>query len=215
MPVSVTSLAATQHFRCFQQMQMAHTVSSFHDYRSLLTKKLRSLRHFERCLFSAWCAEHLLTRHAAVIEKELSVAHSEILRQILDAIWQHLLEASIPSRNVLNELDGKLMDIEPDDPGAAIEVHPIATSVRLTIGFCILGCRRKDVRLAQNAGEAVITILDYELDEKDRNYSGTLDKMFDHPEMKQELEAQLAMIDHLRKGYVLDEQLRTAFRRRG
>lgn len=191
---------------------MTHTVSSFPDYRSLLTKKLRSLRHFERCLFSAWCAEHLLTRHAALIETELSVARLEILRQILNSIWQHLLDGSIPSRGVLNDLDGKLMDIEPDDPGDVMEMHPIATAVRHAIGICILGCRRKEVRLIQIVGEAVITVLDDELGESDRNYWGTLDKMFDHQEMEKELETQLAMIDHLRKGYVLDEQLRMAFR---
>jgi hypothetical protein len=172
-----------------------------------MEKRLRSLRHFERCIFSAWCAEHLLESHAPLIEENLSKAHLRILREILGVIWEFLLDGSIPKADVLNELDDQFMQAEPDDP---IEVDPIVVRVLNAIGICILGCRRNDVGLAQTAGENVIEVLDSDLDDGDSN--STEDFMFEHPAMKKELEAQLAMVRYLRGEYVLDGSLSSKFR---
>lgn len=192
---------------------MAEAIITFDDYVAYLTKKLRSLRHFERCVFSACCAEHLLTTYSGRVESEFSASDLQALRGIIDQIWDHLLSGSIPTTDMLNELDNQLMQIGPDDPVAAIEVHPVVTSVQSAIGVCILGCRRNDVTLAQKAGEAIIDVLDYELDEKNPDYStNSLQEMFKHIEMKQELNTQLTMIQHLRGQYTLDESLRSALR---
>lgn len=192
---------------------MAETIISFDDYVSQLTKKLRSRRHFERCVFSAWCAEHLLTTHAGLVEQSLSESYLQVLHNVLDEIWDALLTGSIPDTKMLNSLDGAFMEVGPDDPVAAIEVHPVVTSVQSCIGTCILGCRRNDVGLAQKAGEAVIDVLDYELDERNPDYAAdSLPAMFTYPEMKQELETQLAMIKHLQGEYRLDASLRLAVR---
>lgn len=192
---------------------MAEEITSFDDYVSHLTKRLRLLRHFERCVFSAWCADHLLTTKAVLVETELSNSCACALREILDEIWVHLLSGSIPTTDVLNELDSQLMQIGPDDPVAAIEVHPIATEVQSAIGICILGCRRNDVELTQKVGEAIINVLDYELDEQDSDYAAnSLATMFSYPAMKNEVDAQLAMIQHLRGQYTLDERIRAVFR---
>lgn len=192
---------------------MKEAITSFDDYVSHLTKKLRSLRHFERCLFSAWCAEHLLTTNAALVETELSDSGARALREILDEVWEPLLTGSIPTTDILNELDRQLMQIGPDDPVAAIEVHPIATQVQSAIGICILGCRRNDVGPAQKVGEAIINVIDYELDEEDPKYTAnSLARMFTYPKMKRELDVQLRMIEHLRGAYKLDVSLRLAVR---
>ncbi len=114
---------------------------------------------------------------------------------------------------MLNSLDGAFMQVGPEDPVAAIEVHPVVTSVQSVIGICILGCRRNDVGLAQKAGETIIDVLDYELDERNPDYTtNALQEMFNHPKMKKELESQLSMIKHLRSEYTLDESLRSARR---
>lgn len=193
---------------------MAESINSFDDYVTHLTKKLRSLRHFERCLFSAWCAEHLLTTHAGLIEQSLSASDLQVFRNILDEIWDVLLGGSIPESKMLNALDGAFMEGGPDDPVAAIETPPVVTSVQSCIGICILGCRRNDVGLAQKAGEAIIDVLDHELDERNPNYvGGSLSTMFTYPEMKQELNVQLAMIRQLHGDYNLNPSLRSAFRK--
>jgi hypothetical protein len=191
---------------------MATTAFSLGDYQSLLTKKLRSLRHFERCLFAAWCAHYLLNSQEDQLGREISEPDSKRLQQILDGIWLHLLNGSIPSRNTLNDLDEQLLEIGSDDPVAAIESHPIRTAVQSAVGLCILGCRRNDVSLAQGVGDTVISVLDYDLDQRDPDYSGLLDRIFEHAEMKRERETQLAMVRHLQGEYDLDERLRTAFR---
>jgi hypothetical protein len=102
--------------------------------------------------------------------------------------------------------------IGTDDPVAAIETHPIRAAVQSAVGLCILGCRRNDVSLAQSVGDTVISVLDYDLEKRDPDYSGLLDRIFDDAEMKREMEVQLAMIRHLRGEFDLDERLRTAFR---
>lgn len=192
---------------------MAEDVASFDDYVTCLTKKLRSLRHFERCVFSVWCAEHLLTKHEGLVGQSLSESDLQVLRTVLDEIWDVLLTGSIPDSKMLNALDSAFMEVEPDDPLAVIEMHPIVTGVQTCIGLCILACRRNDVRLAQKAGETIIDVLDYELDERDPDYAGDLlPTMFRHPELKQELDVQLAMIKHLQGVDKLDADVRSIFR---
>jgi hypothetical protein len=148
-----------------------------------------------------------LKSHAPLIEGNLSKAHLLILREILGVIWEFLLDDSIPKADVLNELDGQFMQAEPDDP---FEVDPVVVRVLNAIGICILGCRRNDVGLAQTAGENVIEVLDFELDDGDSG--STDDSMFEHPAMKKELEAQLAMVRYLRGDYPLDGSLSSTFR---
>jgi len=192
---------------------MAKAIFSIGDYSSHLTRKLRSIRHFERCLFSAWCADHLLATNAGLVRRELPGSDFQILREILDVIWEFLLDSSIPTVDVLNQLDNNFMQIDPEDPVVAIEGHPVVTEVMGAIGTCILACRRNDVRLAQSAGEIVINTIDYELDERYPDYAeNSPAEMFTYPELKAELETQLAMIQHLRGQYVLNASLRTMFR---
>lgn len=190
---------------------MSEAIANFDDYVSHLTKKLRSLRHLERCLFSAWCSEHLLESHANQIEETFSSADLQALREILDVIWEFLLDGSIPKGDVLTELDNQFMRIEVDDP---FDVDPVVSLVQSAIGICILGCRRNDVRLAQKSAETDIDVLDYEMDEQDPDYStNARNEVFEYPEMKRELTVQLKMLQHLRREYALDDSLRSAFRR--
>jgi len=187
---------------------MAESINSFDDYVTHLTKRLRSsLRHFERCIFSAWCAEHLLTTRAALVESEFSALDLQALREVLDVIWEILLDGSIPKTDVLNQLDMQFMEIEADDP---FEVHPVAINVKNAIGLCILGCRRNDVGLAVQAGENVLKVLAFVLDDEDSEYSEN--SLFEQTEVKQELDLQLAMIKRLRGEYDLDAGLRSALR---
>lgn len=192
---------------------MAETIITFDDYVSQLTNKLRSLRHFERCLFSAWCAEHLLTTHAELVEQSLSESALQVLRNVLDEIQDVLLTGSIPDTMLLNSLDGEFMEVGPDDPEAAMEIPPVVTNVQCCIGLCILGCRRNDVGVAQKTAEVIINVIDFQLDERNPDYvNDSLREMFRYPEMRQELEVQLAMIKHLGGQYTLDHNLRTIFR---
>jgi uncharacterized protein YjaG (DUF416 family) len=187
---------------------MTQAITSFDDYAMHLTKKLRALRHFDRCIFSAWCAEHLLATRAELVESKFSASDLQALREILDVIWELLLDGSIPETDVLNQLDMQFMEIDADDPFA---VHPVASSVNGAIGLCMLGCRRNDVGLAVQAGADVVRILDFELDDKDCD--GSENSLFEHPEVKRELEVQLAMIKHLQGDYDLDASLRSALRK--
>lgn len=187
---------------------MAENILSFDDYAVHMAKKVRLLRHFERCIFSAWCAEHLLGSCAPLVEESLSKADVRILRRVLDVIWGGLLDGSIPKTDVLNELDMQFMQIE------LLPADLIATWVQNAVGLCILGCRRNVVDLAQAVAEIVVKVLDFELAEQDPDYADhSLSEMFRHPTMRNELEAQLAMIRHLRGEYRLDASLRSMFRR--
>jgi uncharacterized protein YjaG (DUF416 family) len=128
---------------------MTEEVVSFEDYVSLIKKKLRSLRHFERCLFSAWCAERLLITQAALVESEFSASDLRVLQEILDQIWEQLLAGSIPTTGILNDLENRLMQIGPDESVGAIEFHPVVTRVQSAILLCILNCGSNDVGLAR------------------------------------------------------------------
>ena len=192
---------------------MSESITSFDDYVEQLTRKLRSLRHFERCIFSVWCAEYLLKKHDELVKQDLSESVLKTLQEILDELWEDLLSGSIPNTAKLNYLDEILMGIGPEDPIPAIEVHPVVTMMESCLGIGILGCRRNDVHLAQKAGEFVVDVLDFELDERDDEYASySFSTMFTHPEISEELKTQLAMIKHLWGDYSLESSLRSAFR---
>ncbi|WP_232106710.1 hypothetical protein [Gimesia chilikensis] len=90
------------------------------------------------------------------------------------------------------------------------DIHPIVSIVKQSIGMCILCCRRNDVGLAQKIAQLVIDSLECTLEEDDSSYSPV--SLFDHPQIKHELEIQLAMIKHLKGEYELDSNLRMMFR---
>ena len=86
--------------------------------------------------FSAWCAHHLLTTHTELVEQRLSESDLQVLRNVLDEIWDVLLTDSIPDTKLLNSLDGEFMEVGPDNPEAAMDISPVVTNVQSCIGIC-------------------------------------------------------------------------------
>lgn len=77
------------------------------------------------------------------------------------------------------------------------------------VGMCILCYRRIDVGLAQAIAQLVIDCFDCVLEENDPCYSQ--ESLFNHPQIQNELEAQFAIIKHLKGEYELDSKLRIMF----
>lgn len=183
--------------------------ANFDDYSEFMTKQLRLLRHFERCLFSVWCADRLLTSYADLLEENLSEQDLRILQDILNELWDILLDGVIPEKDQLNALEMDFMEIDDGWDALMSEIHPIVSIVQQSVGMCILCCRRNDVGLAQSVAQLVIDCLDYALEEDDPTYS--LDALFKHPQIQNELEVQMAMIKYLKGEYELTPKLRTTF----
>lgn len=174
-----------------------------------MTKQLRTLRHFERCLFSVWCADRLLTTLADLLKENLSESNLRILQDVVNVLWDALWEGVIPEKDQLNALEMDFMEIDDGWDALMSEIHPVVSIVQRSVGMCILCCRRIDVGLAQAIAQLVIDCLDYALEEDDPNYSP--DALFDHPQIQNELEVQMAMIKYLKGEYELVANLRTMF----
>lgn len=188
---------------------MNKPILDLNDYATFMTKQLRTLRHFERCLFAMWCANHLLGSYADILAENLSKLDLQTLRRIVKDLWGTLLRGVIPDKDQLNALDMDFMEIDAGWADSTSEIHPIATIVQEGAGMSILCCRRNDVRLAQTVAQSVIDCLDCKLEEDDPSYSP--DVMFEHPKIQKELESQLAMMKYLRSEYELTPKLRTMF----
>lgn len=184
-------------------------VKNMDDYSEFITKQLRTVRHFERCLFSVWCADRLLTSYADLLEEILSEQDLRISQDVLNELWDTLLEGVIPEKDQLNALEMDFMKLDDEWDAPMRDIHPVVSIVKQSVGMCILCCRRNDVGLAQTIAQLVIDCLDYALEEDDPNYSP--DTLFDHPQIQHEVEAQLAMIKHLKGEYELVANLRTMF----
>lgn len=179
------------------------------DYSEFLTKQLRTLRHFERCLFCVWCAGSLLTSHADLLTANMSESDLRIIQDVLNDLWDALLEGVIPEKDQLNALDMDYLEIDEGWDAPMEDIHPVASVVQQSIGMCILCCRRNDVGLAQAVAQSVMDSIECTLEINDPSYSP--DTLFDHPQIHHEVEAQLAMIKHLKGEYELDSMLRTLF----
>ncbi|QGQ22368.1 DUF416 family protein [Gimesia benthica] len=188
---------------------MKNPVKNMDDYSEFMTKQLRPLRHFERCLFSVWCADRLLTSYADLLEENLLEQDLRILQDVLNELWDALLSGVIPKKDHLNALEMDFMTIDDGLDALMEDIHPIVSIVQHSVGMCILCCRRNDVGLAQTVAQSVIDGLDCTLEENDPNYSA--DILFEHPQILDELEAQLAMIKYLKGEYELVANLRTMF----
>ncbi|MCA9028981.1 MAG: hypothetical protein KDA86_27515, partial [Planctomycetaceae bacterium] len=180
------------------------------DYAAFMEKQLRTLRHFERCLFAMRCADHLLAVYSDLLAESLSKPDVRTIRRIVKELWASLLSGVIPDSEELNALDMDFMGIDVGWADPASDVHPVASIVQQSIGMCILCCRRNDVGLTQMVAHSVIECLDYKLEEVDPDYSP--DDLFERPETQHELEAQAVMMKHLRGEYELNKKLRTMFR---
>jgi hypothetical protein len=179
------------------------------DYSEFITKQLRTIRHFERCLFSVWCADRLLTSHTVLLAAILSESDLQTLQDVLNDLWDALLSGVIPEKDQLNALEMDFMKINDGWDAFMEDIHPIVSIVQKSVGMCILCCRRNDVGLALNIAQSMIDSLDCRHEENDPSYSP--DTLFDHPQIHHEVEAQLAMIKHLKGEYELEPNLRTMF----
>lgn len=189
---------------------MKNQIHDFDDYSEFMAKQLRTLSHFERCLFTVWCADRLLTSNANLLAENLSKQDLRILQEIVNDFWDSLLGGVIPERDQLNALDMNFMEIDDgwDDPMR--DIYPIVSIVKQSVGMCILCCRRNDVGLAQSIAQLVMDSIDCFLEDDDPIYSP--DTPFEHTQIQHELDAQLAMIKHLKGEYELDSRLRMIFR---
>jgi len=189
---------------------MKKPIHDLNDYTTFMEKQLRTLRHFERCLFAIWCVDHLLATYADLLAENLAKPDLRTIRRIVKELWTSLLSGVIPDSKELNALDRDFMETDARWSDPASDVHPVATIIQQSVGLCILGCRRNDVGLALTVAQSVIDCLDCKLEEADLGYSP--DDMCQCPEFQHELEAQSAMMKHLRGEYELNPRLRTMFR---
>ena len=185
-------------------------INDMDDHYEFMTKQLRSLRHFERCLFAVWCADRLFTSHADHLAGNLSKPDLRTLQGVLDDIWDSLLEGVIPEKDQLNALDMDFMEVDDGWTDPMRDIDPIVSIVQQSIGMCILCCRRKDVGLSQDVAQSVIDGLDCMLEKDDPGY--TPETLFENPQIQHEHETQLAMIKKLKGEYELVPKLRTMFR---
>ena len=189
---------------------MKNPIHDLEDYTNFMEKQLRTLRHFERCLFAMWCVDHLLATHADLLAENLPKSDLQTIRQIVNELWETLLEGVIPDKDQLNALDMDFMEADARWGDPASDVHPVATIIQQSVGMCILGCRRNDVDVALTVAQSVIDCLDCKLEEDHPSYSP--DDLCQRPEFQNELDAQSAMMKHLRGEYELNKKLRTMFR---
>ena len=188
---------------------MKKQIQDFDDYSELMTKQLRSLRHFERCLFSVWCADRLLTSHTDLLSINMPNSDLRILRDVLNELWDALLGGVIPEKDQLNALDMDYLEIDDGWTDPMKDIHPAVPIVQQGVGLCILSCRRNDSGLVKIIAQAVIDSLECTLEEDDPNYLPEI--QFEYPQIQNEVEAQLAMIKHLKGEYELVPELRTMF----
>ena len=189
---------------------MKNPIHDLEDYTNFMEKQLRTLRHFERCLFAMWCVDHLLATYADLLAENLPKSDLQTIQQIMNELWETLLGGVIPDKDQLNALDMDFMEADARWGDPASDVHPVATIIQQSVGMCILGCRRNDVDVALTVAHAVIDCLDCTLEEDDPNYSP--DDLCQRPEFQNELDAQSAMMKHLRGEYELDKKLKAMFR---
>lgn len=168
------------------------------DYHKLAKKKLTGLRHFERCIFSAWCCDQLLALDRTPADE------SDSLQSILNEIWDVLLSGTIPEKALLNVLDDTFEESVADGFDDTDSVTCIGRSA---VGMLILGCRRNDVRLAVQCGEAVLKATLQALPSEILERTSR-----DCPEFHREIDNQIAMIKLLRGDFALDGQLRGTLR---
>ena len=185
---------------------MKGRIHNFDDYSEFIAKQLRTLRHFERCLFAVWCADHLLTSHADLLTENMSEQDLRILQDVLNDLWDVLLDGVIPEKDQLNALDMNFMEIDDGWNAPMSEIHPIVSIVQQSVGMCILCCRRNDVGLAQTITQAVMDSIQCTLEEGDLIYSS--DTLFEYPQIQNEVKAQLAMVKHLKGEYELTPKLK-------
>lgn len=188
---------------------MNYQIHDFDDYSEFITRQLRNLRHFERCLFSVWCADRLLTSHADLLSVNMPNSDLRILQEIVNELWDTLLGGVIPEKDQLNALDMDFMAIDDGWADPTKDIHPVVPIVQQGVGLCILSCRRNDSGLVKIIAQAVIDSLECTLEEDEPNYLP--DILFEYPQIQNEAEAQLDIIKYLKGEYELIPELRMMF----
>ncbi len=107
---------------------MKRQIHDFDDYSEFMAKQLRTLRHFERCLFCVWCAERVLALHADLLSGSLSESDLRTLQDVLNEMWDSLLNGIISEKDQLNALDMEFMGNSDGWDAPMRENHPIHLS---------------------------------------------------------------------------------------
>lgn len=111
-------------------MSARPSIRNLDEYADFMTKQLRTLRHFERCLFAVWCADHLLDSHRDLFAESLSKSALHTLREIVKELWETLLRGVVPDKDQLNALDMDFMALDSRWSGPVNDRHPIPNIIQ-------------------------------------------------------------------------------------
>jgi hypothetical protein len=177
---------------------MSATVQSFDEYKDFIQRSLAQLAPLSAFKFCFWCVERYPSELDEVVWDGLTPNErhraTEIIAELRHLVEQNTILSASRAATLRAEIEsfGPQGDdmYQPD----AVEFEPEAleflTALSITLGYC----RDQDVTFACSVSESWINIRDYRADAV-ADYG--LLTMFNHPDLKRELELQESFIASL------------------
>jgi hypothetical protein len=177
---------------------MSVPVKSFDDYCDFIQESLRQLSSFGAFKFCVWCVDRFEPELGEIIWDGMTPEEHQRTTEIITELHDHVERGVIVSSARTTTLQAQIESFGPQGDEVyqdnAHEFEPEAleflTALSNTLGYC----RDHEVTLACSVSETWINIRDYHAD-SDATYG--LKTLFDHPDLKRELELQHAFISSL------------------
>jgi hypothetical protein len=177
---------------------MSATIQSFDDYNDFIQKSLGQLSPLKVFKFCVWCIERYPLEMGEIVWDGLTPEEHQRAAEIIAELHDHSERGVIVPSARAAALHAQIEAFGPQGDDVyqpdALEFEPEAleflTAVSNTFGYC----RDQDVALACSVSETWINIRDYRADVV-ADYG--LQTMFNHPDLKRELELQHAFIASL------------------
>lgn len=171
----------------------AETVQSFDQYRAFIRQALSRLTPFGVFSFCVWCLERFEPELGEVIFEGCTPAERAQATEMIEELHDFVARAAIMSSTRASELKAELDLFGPQGDEVyeedAPEFEPEALEFLSALEHTLLYCQHQDVAAACMVSETWVDCRDYHAEQNDVPYS--LETMFTHPDLKQELELQV------------------------
>lgn len=172
---------------------------TFDEYSQQLTHSLEGLGDRQKFFFVVWCCHHLYITYAKHIPTVLSQSDYDLVRDMMQFLLERIDDFdTFNNEEKVYDMVEAIRGIGPEDQLDAAEV--IDSGINNLLGIiedAATFLLQRDDELIATGSENIVVVIDvimsFELGMDTRD----IDKHFDHPLMKEELDRQFQLLEYL------------------
>lgn len=175
---------------------------TFEGYNIEIASAIAGLNDQQKFFFATWCCHHLFTTYAQHIPRILSQQDYEVVGNMMQFLLNRVDDfETFNDEDQVYDIVETVREIGPEDQLDLAEtadsgINNLLGVIEDTASFLI----EKDPQLITTGPDNIIVVIDVimsfelELDTRD------IDRHFNHPLMKEELDRHFQLLDHLKTG---------------